>query len=303
MHMLTAIINFCKKNRFLWALAKKAAYTMLALKAWLAVAYLNLWIKFGNNPGINTDTNSATPLIVSFTSYGHRILKSHITAASLLRQHLKPQKVVLWLAHGEKPSPKLEKLYARGLEIQYCDDLRSYKKLIPALQYYPDSIIVTADDDIIYPPNWLAKLYACHQDNPQAVCCHRGHQITKNDNNEVKPYNDWNWCITKNQNPFLIFPSGAGGILYPPQSLHKEVLNIAALKELAPYADDIWFKAMSLMQGTPCSIVQNKPMLIPASTPNTQAKSALRKINIDENQNDVQFKNVFVHYDLYKFLN
>lgn len=38
----------------------------------------------------------------------------------------------------------------KELTIDWYHDIKSYKKLIPTLQKYPDSIIVTADDDIIY---------------------------------------------------------------------------------------------------------------------------------------------------------
>lgn len=37
-----------------------------------------------------------------------------------------------------------------------------YKKLIPTLQIEPNSIIVTADDDIYYRTDWLSGLYKAH---------------------------------------------------------------------------------------------------------------------------------------------
>ena len=44
----------------------------------------------------------------------------------------------------------------------------------------------------------------------------------------------------------------ARGILYPPGSLHPQTGDRTLLQELAPTQDDIWFKAMSLKQKTPC---------------------------------------------------
>ena len=46
----------------------------------------------------------------------------------------------------------------RGLEIRECDNLRSFKKLVPALQTFPNAFIVTADDDLYFAPNWLETL-------------------------------------------------------------------------------------------------------------------------------------------------
>lgn len=300
--MITYAVNLLKKNPWIWKWAKLVAYAILALKAWILVGLHNLNIKLGSAQGV-TDINREIPLIVSFTSFGKRVNRAHITANSILCQSLKADRVILWLGFGEKISPELEKLKKRGLEILFCEDIRAYTKIIPTLTNYPDSTVVTADDDIIYPKHWLKKLYKAHLKNPGVICCHRAHLITKNEKGSVKPYNDWEWCIHSAANISNIFPTGVGGVLYPIGSLHPEVLNREAFQKLCPYADDIWLKAMSLKQGTVCYIIENKPLLIPLSVPNTQKSSALRTINIDQNQNDIQFKNVFTHYDLHKMLN
>lgn len=299
--MVTTIVNLLKHNPLIWKLAKMVVYTLLAIKAWLWVAYYNLWFNLGFQ-GICGSKVAAAPLIVSFTSYGHRIRHTHVTVQSILNQSLKPNRVILWLGHGESITPKLKQLMKRGLEIRYTEDIRAYTKIIPTLVNFPDNIVVTADDDIIYPKNWLQKLWQEHLQAPQAICCHRAHLITRTHQGKVAPYNDWEWCITGTEHTAAIFPTGVGGVLYPPGSLHAEVTNIAMFRDLCPYADDIWLKAMSLKQGTPCRIVSRKPLLIPVSLPNTQTESALRTINIDNNQNDVQFAAVFTHYDLYKLL-
>lgn len=299
--MITTIVNLLKRNPFIWKTAKASVYALLSLKAWLWVFYYYLWLNFGSKSGINP-TGAGTQLVISFTSFGKRINAAHVTAATLLNQSLKPQKVILWLAHGEKAGPKLEKLTKRGLEIRYCDDLRSYKKIIPTLELYPDNIVVTADDDIIYPRNWLAKLYAEHKRHPQDVCCHRAHLLTRKPDGAVETYNNWRWCVSNTDKPANTFPTGAGGVLYPPGSLDPEVTNREAFQELAPYADDIWLKAMSLKQGTISRVVGYKPIRILTSTPRTQKFSALRAINIDDNKNDTQLKAVFTYYDLYKLL-
>lgn len=299
--MITAIINMLKKNPFIWKMAKAFVYAVLDLKGrCLAVRY-NLGIIYGSTSGVS-DSKRTIPLIVSFTSYGNRIKLCHITAETILRQSLKADRVILWLAHGETISSKLAKLNKRGLEIKFCEDLRSYKKIIPVLELYPESIVVTADDDIIYPKNWLKKLWEEHRAAPDQICCHRGHVITKTPTGAVKPYNEWEWCVRHTDRNAAIFPTGVGGVLYPPGSLHPDVTDVAMFRKLCPYADDIWLKAMSLKQGSRCRIVTRKPLLIPLSSPGTQTQSALRTINIDENQNDVQFKAVFTYYDLYQLL-
>lgn len=36
------------------------------------------------------------------------------------------------------------------MEIAYCPDYRSYKKIIPTLRKYPEDVIITIDDDVLY---------------------------------------------------------------------------------------------------------------------------------------------------------
>jgi len=50
----------------------------------------------------------------------------------------------------------------------------------------------------------------------------------------------------------MIFPVGAWGILYPPGSLSPMIDRQEMFTELAPLNDDVWFKAMSLLQDVPC---------------------------------------------------
>ena len=111
------------------------------------------------NKGI-THIKREQKIIVSLTSYPQRIDIVYKVIDSLLRQSLKPDVVVLWLARDEFPRqeqslPRELRRYIKfGLTIRWCENLRSYKKLIPSLKAYPSDTIVTADDDILYPENF-----------------------------------------------------------------------------------------------------------------------------------------------------
>ena len=95
-------------------------------------------------------------IIVSLTSYPARIDVVNTTIESILNQSLKANRIILWLApeqfpNKEKDLPdKLIKLKKYGLIIDWYHDIGSYKKLIPTLKLYPNDIIVTADDDVLY---------------------------------------------------------------------------------------------------------------------------------------------------------
>ena len=191
--------------------------------------------------------------IVSLTSYGKRLTKTAPYAiVTLLNQSVRPDKVVLWVANEDRANVPaiMKKLTEKGLEIRYCEDTRSYKKLIPAIAAFPGDCIITADDDIFYPHNWFEQLMAEHGKNPQKIVCHRAHGITVDEDHNPLPYGKWNRCIEpgkyKTHEP-NIFPTGIGGILYPQGCLHENAANKELFTTLAPYADDIWFWAMAVI--------------------------------------------------------
>ena len=198
-------------------------------------------------------------LIVSLTSFPARINTVHLTINTLLRQKVKPDRVILWLTEEQFPNGKLPdeliRLLDLGLEIKYCEDLRSYKKLVPTLKEFPDDIIVTVDDDMFYPTDWLEGLYDAYLKNPENIYTRRGCrvQIVDGKISVLKPrsYNfDYNFPIDMNN---LIM--GGSGTLYPPNSLHNDIFNIEQIKNLIPTHYDIYFWIMAILNNKKIGVV------------------------------------------------
>jgi hypothetical protein len=249
-------------------------------------------------------------LIVSLTSYPNRMGDLKYTLYSLLNQSIKPDEIMLWLSYEEFPDKEnsigddILNFKKNGLTIKFCHNLKSYKKLIPSLRKYKDCIIVTADDDIYYERDWLEKLYVAYQENPKYIHCHRAHKILLDKNRRIKPYNSWKSEISWNQTKpsFLNFFTGAGGVLYHPYSLHEDIFNEELFLKLTPTADDIWFWAMAVLQGTKISIVKENMYLIfinPENELGLTTEDTLTKINVLQGKNDEQLKAVVEHYNLY----
>jgi RimJ/RimL family protein N-acetyltransferase len=108
--------------------------------------YYNIWIKkcYEKNNlksiGINT-TPRREKIIVSLTSYPKRIETTWLAIETLLRQTVKPDKIILWLADTqfeslEKIPRELREQQKRGLTIRFCDDLKSHKKYFYTMQEY-----------------------------------------------------------------------------------------------------------------------------------------------------------------------
>lgn len=186
------------------------------------------------------------PVVVSLTSYPARFPTLAMTIKSLLSQTLQPDRVVLWLDTDSPPPSDVTNLASPGLfEIRRCEPMRSYAKIIPALKEWPEAYICTADDDIYYHPDWLEKLVSASE--PDVITCRRAHGI-RYDGDKRLPYTSWDWCVETASDGNL-FPTGCGGVLYPPGSLAPEVLD-PLFKELCPTADDVWLYVMGRRAGT-----------------------------------------------------
>lgn len=213
---------------------------------------------------------SKPQVIVSLTSFPAAIPYAAKAIQSILQGNILPDKVILYLTFaqfGEESIPQELTDMAKQnplFEIRdYPKDIRSYRKLIPAIKDFPDAIIVTIDDDVAYHKNMLRDLLLLHEQMPDAVLAHRAKLMKPG-----APYRKWRkyrWYhfLTKRiHRNFKNIQTGVGGVLYPPNSLNKEMLDIDLFTQIAPTTDDIWFWAAGVANGFPVIPVPfgyNKP--------------------------------------------
>lgn len=253
-----------------------------------------------NEIGINLEKREKR-ILVSLTSFPDRIYDIHYCIYSLLNQKFKPDKVLLWLAieqfpNKEKDLPdELLKLKNNGLTIKWCHDIKSYKKLIPALKEFPNYHIVTVDDDIYYPETWLETIWNQYTKNPNTIISARPRKIKMNENGLIEKYYKWIVVSTRDDSSFLNFPTGAGGTLYFPNSLYKEVLNEQLFLELCPTGDDIWFWAMAVLNKTKIT-VSTPPMNNLIYVNLARETGIINEFTLwesnKEGRNDIQLKNI-----------
>ena len=214
--------------------------------------------------GINKTVKRDRQVIVSLTSFPERINIVTSTIKTLLTQTMKPDMVVLWLANEQFPnceadlSKELLDLREYGLTIDWYKDIRSYKKIIPALKKYPEAVIITTDDDIYYASDTVETLYKSYLEYPNCIQAHICDWLSINDANEIswdktrKLYEDKH----RGEASFRHRLTGYGAVLYPPHSLYEEVLNEELILKTIPTHDDIWLWAMAVMQGTKTKLVK-----------------------------------------------
>ena len=236
--------------------------------------------------------------VVSLTSIPNRLPQIELTIASLLAQSTPPKKIILWLNDSLQDAlPRsLASLQRENFAIRFRQGNSSHRKLIFTLSEFSEDVIVTCDDDVMYSKNWLESLMADHFQHPAAVLCHECREVSHDHKGHLKPYREWTTITAPGYTAEGLVPIGYGGVLYPPRSLHRDTLNEALFMELAPKADDLWFRAMSYLQGTEvrkCTQPSEKPI------PIIGAKgSSLAKTNIKADGNRQQWLAICRHYDI-----
>jgi hypothetical protein len=230
-----------------------------------------------------------SPVVVSLTSYGLRLASLHLTLKCLLRQTVKPDAVVVWLAEPDlAAAPKsLLALQAEGVTLRPTEDIRSFKKIIPALKAYPDAIVVTADDDVYYRAAWLEELTAGWSGDAHEIVGRRVRRIALGPDGTPLPYARWRWCFEPGVSTTFL-PVGMGGVLFPPGSLAApELFDQASFMQLCPTADDMWLYWMARRAGSRVRKVSTQRTYF--FWPRTQ-DVGLANLNRRAGANDVQIR-------------
>lgn len=189
------------------------------------------------------------PAIVSLTTFGKRLSTVFYAIESIGAGAARPHRMILWLderASTESLPSSLVRLQKRGLEIHYTKDYRSHTKYYPFVANAAtfDHPLVTADDDILYPWDWLAGLVKAHGANPDSIWAYRAHRI-QTKSTSMAPYLEWSPC-TSTTPSYRSFATGVSGVIYPRKML--QALRDAGdhFLECAAGADDVWLHAVAV---------------------------------------------------------
>ncbi len=244
-------------------------------------------------------------IIISLTSIPDRIEDIIYCIYSFFDQTFKPDKIILWLSEEDFPNKELDipdsilNLRQYGLSIKWTENLKAYKKLIPSLENYPNDLIVTADDDLYYPKEWLEKLYMDHKKYPKSIIIHRARKIEFNEEDEIKRYRKMNLITEETEPTYLNLFTGGAGALYPPKSLYKDVLKKDLFTKLCPTGDDLWFWSMSVLNRTKSKLVEGNYNVLTYVSPEVETnlfgQKTLWSVN-KHGKNDKQLKNIMKYY-------
>lgn len=267
------------------------------------------WFRRAKEWGLNREPRGIK-VTVSLTSYPGRINTVHETINTLLTQTVRPDRIVLWLAGRQFPRReidlprKLLRLKELGLTIDWCEDIRSFKKLVPSLRKYSNDLIITVDDDILYDPKTIERLLLSYSNDPNSIHSQLAIRMGYLDDGRFTPYNTWMYD-DKFDSSYKNLLMGGTGTLYPPQSLSDEVFNVEVFQAIAPTADDIWFWAMAAKNGTRVRHIVDGYETHFVQNPRANMAQALWNTNIDSSVgNDAQLYAIIKRYpDIIERLN
>lgn len=238
--------------------------------------------------------------VVSLTTFEPRFETVFYTIESIGCGELKPSRLILWVAHSlmeKELPPTLVRLMKRGLEVCATDDIGPHKKYFPQVMSdaAPTLPLVTADDDVLYPRNWLVGLARAAAAQPDAIHCYRAHVIAFTADGKPAPYQEWPACLS-DQPSHLHFSTGVSGVLFPVTM--QRALREAGDGFLAccPRADDIWLNAMAWRTRIPVRQVTQFGRTF-FEIPGTRAHG-LAKSNVEGGSNDQQLLRTFTGEEL-----
>lgn len=241
-------------------------------------------------------------VIVTLTTYPARLVHVKRVLAPIFCQTVQPDEVQLWLSRDQfspimnDVEDELSILSKLGAVIKWCeDDIGPHKKYFWVMQENPNDIVITIDDDVVYPLTLVQDLLDEHYRWPTAVVANRTHIVRADETGKILPYASWDF----EQREFCGVPrrelvaTGVGGILYPPRVFDAPVFDLDAIKQLAPFADDLWLMVHELRLGIP--VVSTKRGSDLFYIPGSQ-ETGLFHENLERGGNDAVLGQLFERY-------
>lgn len=249
-----------------------------------------------------------TNIIVSLTTLPKRIDTVYLIIESIMVQTLKPDKIILCLVKSEYPNDftipeNLSSLEGKRFEILWVDEnLKPHNKYYYTMNMYPESIIITVDDDCFVKRKLIRDLYSASLRFPGCVVCTRAHKIRFSADGVLLPYMQWEYETLACNRPGLEYlATGVGGVLYPPRILPECAFDKTKIKEFCLCQDDIWLKAMEILKKVNVVVVKAWKNYV-IGIYGVQDEVNLMNQNVQGSGNDSSIKAVFDEYDIWKLL-
>lgn len=196
-------------------------------------------------------------IVVSLTTIPARTAMMGPALRSLLDQDTPADRIMLCLPRHSRrsgapyPEPGTLNL-PEGVDVLRCEDQGPATKLLPALKAEPEALIVVADDDVIYPRDFLSTLLQAHRRRPEAALGLRGACLREG----VRFPDLWHeLCsgIDGMREVDILF--GTWGFMVPAARMDAAVHDFSGHAEAVRWVDDVWISGHLARLGIPRLVV------------------------------------------------
>jgi hypothetical protein len=236
-----------------------------------------------------TLTSSSGDAVVTMTTHGERVERVYLALESIGRGKELPGRIILWLDDAEafETLPRaLRRLQRRGLEVRLSDRYRVHTKYYPYVVGFADAEapLVTADDDILYPDDWLSRLMSAHRSHPDDIIAFRAHRMSV-EGGRITPYATWPPASGFEAHSDF-FGTSVSGQVFPAALLRLLRERGEAFQTVSPDNDDIWIHSVAVDAGFRLRLADGESRLFPF-VPGTQ-QAGLYLVNYWDGGNDRQ---------------
>lgn len=221
----------------------------------------------------------SSPVVLSMTTHGPRVDGVHVTIESIARGTVLPGRFILWLddpARYAKLPKGLRRLQRRGLEIHlvpsYGVHTKFYPYFVEAGDGPLDAPLVTADDDLVYPSNWLERLLEAWRRAPEDHVAYRVRKVVTTGASggvAIAPYTGWP-LVEHDRATHAGLATGVSGQVIPPELQRIARERGEEFRQKARTNDDIWLHWLGTAYGIRTRQVDPTAVLFPF-VPGTQA--------------------------------
>ncbi len=171
------------------------------------------------------------------------------------------------------------------IKISEVDNIGPYRKIIPALKIYKNSIIITIDDDEIFESK-LVDLFVESYNKYKCIICSVGRIVDIGKWHKMNDSIEYYKKIFTSDKPYMnILPEGYGGILYHTDMFCEDFINYdyTKLDKNMMRNDDIFLRNYTYNKGIPVFI----NYIYQSNIYNTEQIDTLFKSNKDEPLSDL----------------